>query len=507
MRNLGFFTIVLGFFLFAGSASATTYYIDYATGSDANSGTSKTAPWMHAPGMQGCSAVCASTAPKPADSFILKGGVTWPNSVFPQHWSWSGSNGSPIYIGVDKTWYTGASWNRPIFDAGGTPISGSWDGFLQAYSPTISYVTFDSIEMKGLNWQTAYSTGAMVCASIGGSSHVTFENVYVHGWSHTGGVTTDAFACFVTSGNTTGNVIDHSIFDGTDSTNGGDSGAFTYAWPSVTNSVVHDATNALLLSGSGESANNLIYNIHRSFDTSVHENAIEYIGTGTHYLHDNIIAGTVYGENMMVGNTNEIDYIWNNVIATGSGNPVHFPQSTGMSNMSMYAWNNTIVPASGVQCFLSSGFGGSWNTIDIRNNHCITTNSNIASTGLTVTTLIVNYNALMTPTEAAAAGYTSAQTYAYSPTASNCSGQANCPVGAGTNLASIATAALAGLQSDTNYACTQQTISGVVQAICPARTDAARPSSGAWDAGAYFLSGARLSGSPAAPTSLVAVAN
>src|SRR5258708_37166387 len=74
----------------AAAAQAATYYIDYAGGSDAGSGTSKTTPWQHVPGMNGCSGNCASANPQPGDSIILKGGVTWPNAAFPIMWSWSG---------------------------------------------------------------------------------------------------------------------------------------------------------------------------------------------------------------------------------------------------------------------------------------------------------------------------------------------------------------------------------------------------------------------------------
>ena len=62
-------------------ASAATYYIDYVTGNDANSGTSKAASWQHLPGMQGCAASCSSNIPVPGNTYILKGGVTWPQSL------------------------------------------------------------------------------------------------------------------------------------------------------------------------------------------------------------------------------------------------------------------------------------------------------------------------------------------------------------------------------------------------------------------------------------------
>src|SRR5580700_8550863 len=78
-----------------GTASATTYYIA-ANGSDGNSGTSKTSPWLHAPGMNGCSNTCGSVTPQPGDKFILRGGDTWHYSAnspvgLPWNWNWNGS--------------------------------------------------------------------------------------------------------------------------------------------------------------------------------------------------------------------------------------------------------------------------------------------------------------------------------------------------------------------------------------------------------------------------------
>src|ERR1035441_3666780 len=104
MKLLRLFALIV--LALVGSRSfAATYYVDYANGNDGNNGTSKTTAWKYAPGMYSCSAVCNSTALKPGDSVVLKGCVTWHNESFPWEPSFSGSNGSPIYYGVDKTWW------------------------------------------------------------------------------------------------------------------------------------------------------------------------------------------------------------------------------------------------------------------------------------------------------------------------------------------------------------------------------------------------------------------
>ncbi len=65
MKRFLLFSVLalLATFFAAGSAFATTYYIA-ANGSDSNNGTSKTTPWLHAPGMPSCTGTCASTTPR-----------------------------------------------------------------------------------------------------------------------------------------------------------------------------------------------------------------------------------------------------------------------------------------------------------------------------------------------------------------------------------------------------------------------------------------------------------
>lgn len=103
--------------LFAIPSFATTYYIDYASGSDGNLGTSRAIPWQRAPGMVGFQGQYAHAQ---GDSFIFKGGVTWPSSVLPLTMVASGGVGNPDTYTVDPTWFTGASYAPPIFDGGGT---------------------------------------------------------------------------------------------------------------------------------------------------------------------------------------------------------------------------------------------------------------------------------------------------------------------------------------------------------------------------------------------------
>ena len=127
MRKVVCIAVVAACFLVVRAVHATTYYVDYKSGADTNSGTSKATPWKHAPGMlgltvsntstgDGCTGNCLSTTINPGDSIILKGGTVWPYTVLPWQWTTSGSGSAStfgctgsgcIYIGYDPTWNQG----------------------------------------------------------------------------------------------------------------------------------------------------------------------------------------------------------------------------------------------------------------------------------------------------------------------------------------------------------------------------------------------------------------
>jgi hypothetical protein len=454
-----------------------------AGGSDSNSGATKLLSWAHLPGSPLATGNAASQVPVAGDSYIFKGGDTWTNANFPITWSWSGGAGNVITIGVDKTWYTGGSWVRPVWDAGGVAISPK-NVFM--YMSSVNYVTVGDLEMTGIYWTGVGTYAQLGSISEYGSDYLTYENLYIHNWTHAvGGGTTDANLMMIL-GQTTSPWCGHCLLTGSTIQNadgGGDSGYATYAWGgSVTNNVIHDVPNGVLEEDAGTSAQiagNLIYNIATSF-SSTHENAIETIGgtTTTIYIHDNVIGPNIVVESLMIGNTGETAYVWNNIFNTlgSTVNSPTFPQTTGQTGMSIYFWNNTVAPAAGYTCFAwVGGFGGTYNTIAIQNNHCITTNATLINIGFSVSTYTTGNNLLQTPTAATAQGYTSSSTYAYSPigvTGSTC--------GAGTNLTSSWPAGYS--TSDTSYANT--------------RTQLTRPVLGTiWDVGAYDCA----TGIPTAP--------
>jgi hypothetical protein len=198
MRKLWGLGLLLALMFAPGSANAATYYVDYTNGLDTNNGTSKATPWKRAPGMYGATGNVASTHINAGDSIILKGCVSWPNDNFawwPTATQFSnGTTGSPIYVGVDKTWWDAtvsgcsSAWNRPILDLQGKTTDSHGSNLSYVIdSKRVSYITWDNFEI--INWytypnSTSGSNNAVVF-DVGhgdGATNITVQNMYVHHW-------------------------------------------------------------------------------------------------------------------------------------------------------------------------------------------------------------------------------------------------------------------------------------------------------------------------------------
>lgn len=256
-------SILLILFSLGSLSHASTYYIDcqnsLGTSKDSNSGTSKSAAWVHHPYMNGFT---GSYAHSSGDRFIFRGGTDCPNSYLPLSLQAGGSSGNSDYYGVDTTWYagsasgtvntngtqvmlvsgtpfdpatgdwagntitingnpytissvhdagqlylttsagtqTGASYSAslfvlPQFDAQGSTISGSSTGGTMVLSQ-YNYVTFDHIRLTNYYWQGQPGSGGAIIINIAGSVGFELENSIVDNWSH------DTYAhCGSSSGN------------------------------------------------------------------------------------------------------------------------------------------------------------------------------------------------------------------------------------------------------------------------------------------------------------------
>ncbi len=101
----------------AGTASAATYYVDFARGNDSAAGTSPAEAWKHAPGDAAATGAVRAVRLAPGDTVLFRAGVVYRGSIaIPA----SGQPGAPIT-------YKGDGWGEgnAIID-GSRPISGQW---------------------------------------------------------------------------------------------------------------------------------------------------------------------------------------------------------------------------------------------------------------------------------------------------------------------------------------------------------------------------------------------
>jgi len=495
---LGVSLLLIVTFVGVSNAAATTTHYIAANGSDANNGTSKTTPWAHLPGMPGCSNSCSSYTPAAGDQFILRGGDTWGATSLGINWIWSGNSGGRIYIGVDQSYYAGASWTRPIFNCQTSTCN------LNTYGNVVwiagNYVTLDNIEFTGYQ----QSGGGALVAVYANNDEV--ENCYFHGWSRQPGATSvNSFALTNnwSGGAGIGTLFHNNVIDGSDSPNQDFMGGILHG-DQVYNNVIRYVYNGM--NGQFRAIyGNVVENNYVSVSGD-HCNMVRVGGITsgqTLWIYNNIIrhAGCSGGSNLYAladsFNPSATVYEYNNILydnenSFDKGITIGGHQQTGV----YYVYNNTLVALTG-SCLGNGEAPSTKSTVHYGNNHCISPNAICLATGTTC----VNDggNLLQTASQASANiashfdQYTPSETYAYSPVAAT-----NSTVVVGTNLASLCSGNVAALCSDTTYATYDSGSHAVAM-----RTVNARPSTGAWDIGAYQYAAGGPSPNP--PSGLVAV--
>ena len=485
-----------------------TYYISKSTGSDSNTSAqaqSKSTPWAHLPGMPSCTSNCGSYSPVAGDQFILRGGDHWVVSDLPVNFNSNGNIGSSIYIGVDKTWFTGSSWARPILDCQSTNCNPG-NGVIEIGG---SYVTVDNIEIVGIRFTTASGTMKGVQTT---SDHTLVENCYVHGWSHDPSFSSGndsgrgfALASNASGGGTAGQgvVFHDNVIDGQDTTQDMMGGADDSE--TVYNNVFRYVYNCV------RGIHTYVYNnlcediVIEGWANGDHANGISIFGpySGTSvFAYNNVVRNTtssavgsetfwILSNGACAGCTS---FIFNNVLYNNGRGIDTGDHPTVGSDGNFYIWNNT-VEGGGNHCY-GNGETGNSRPVYAGNNHCINV-ANVCDPNGTVCNAIgssVNLNQTTPQADANTSPhfdqYTASETYAYSPVAST-----NSTVGAGTNFTSVTLPSAGGA-----VVCSGNLASSCSDAVYTEydstnhvptfRTANSRPSSGAWDSGAYkFASG------------------
>ncbi len=513
--------------LMMGTASATTYYVA-ANGSDSNSGTAKTSPWQHAPGMKNCSGSCASASPKAGDSIIFRGGDTWHfgNSGLTPYagsmtwnFSYSGASGSPIYIGVDQTWSAGSAWARPIF-SGDDPITTSqvasctydYNNVNVVVLGTDNHIRLDNIEMSGFCASEASDPNAGM-VNFGGTDAIV-ENMYFHGFTISTAAVYDEQVAIHGSGNGfKGDLTNQCLSNVFDNSDGSLGNSGTYPNGKASLESIQNACAVVAFNVFNRVSNGIV-----GTSTSVHDNLFHDMYEPVGSVHGNIWnsnndglvnVGSQQFYNNVFYNINEgvsvwlmptpTAYIFNNV-AWNNSNSSNCYLLGGASGATVYFYNNT----SDAPCTLRALDNGSdprWDgTVYFENNHFIgysgTALSAMYSCDSGATCKWVDNGDELFQTEAVAnsQGYTAANDYAPASGGST--------IGAGADLSSScgSFSSDSELCGGTSDGALEQKSGGGQTALNPAIPMVPRQAS--WDIGAYKFASNQA---PAPPTNVTAV--
>lgn len=549
--------------------SGNNCYFVSAAGLDSNNGTTESTPWLHAPGMPNCSSACLTkqtAGMNPGEGVILRGGDTWHlgnSGASPytggtwdtSNWigtgttcQYEGTTSGCIYWGVDKTWFTGGSWVRPILTGDNALLATPGVGqFVASCSHSIvstnemmvgsQYSIIDNFEFTGQcvsrvngaepddQYLSYFGSG------ISGQGLLILENLYFHGWTTTSsaGTGNNSEACTVIGGGNNGiQVLDHIVVDGSDSN------PQACGW-GVFPSFYHFRDSIVRFTNQGVG----------QWCHDIHDNIFEDMNIPNIPTHGNVIECNANSEGNAANQpANTPNVVYNNIFRhdasqyVGSGDPdlwlcpnyqpeywfnnimedlggegwsiagvAHYPGcpiTNGVLTQSVAMFNNTLLDVPGGQpCSMDNG--GTDTTLTVLNEHLI--NSPFGAGGCNGNGNVSNI--IMSDAVGTSQGYTTG--VAGSSQANQCANDTTKPcspvsgtkstVGAGTNKqtycsalatytaeSAIATDAFTACKNSTTDGCSYNQTNHTMN--CPAQVAVLRPVSSAWDSGAYqFLAG------------------
>jgi hypothetical protein len=511
----------------SGLGVTSCYFVSQQAGaSDSNNGTSESTPWLHLPGMAGCTATCASTTPAPGNGFIFRGGDSWGLANFPISFTWSGTAANPMYIGVDQGWYSGSAWTRPIWTCGNN--AGGCGGAVAMLSLFASFAIFDNFEITGLNYTGTSSSTAGTGVIAEYSHDDTVENFYWHGvtyttpWANVNGPANSTFMSDL--GGEPSYANDTARYNVIDMTDSGGATTAVVSGPGVP--VAYGNYMKYVWTGLDSCGDNWHDNVvdHMSIPlnssvsgASYHQNAFKHLGAcynSVIFDYDNIVSNQVnwnggggavkFWLNGLPGNYTT--YAFNNLIYNNvPGNVVDNADQNHRitSSGTLYFFNNTIQCGTdsnmGV-CSVGMTTGGTLNAY-LSNNQWIqsSTTTPLSCTNNPGGSCTETNDLFQTLAQANSQGYTDTSVFAFQPV--NNSGSTVAP---GTNvqpycatIATINSNAGNACLSDTTYACTYNSTNHTVS--CPTRETVARTAEP--NIGAYQFSSDRAS-IPNAPAGL-----
>lgn len=393
------------------SLRAATYYIDFEAGLDTNSGKSRAEPWKRHPFMKGWSGTYSHS---PGDRYIFKGGVVWPNTTLPLDVASGGSRTTGNnYYGVDRDWYAGAEWTRPVLD-GEYRVSDC----IRIGNRT--HLTFDGLEVRRVSSSANFGYGLI---SGGGAAEILIDNCHLYGWRTTN-ARDDAHGGVIFSFHGPG--VDTIVIDRTEIENRENldvqwNGVCVRAVGTIRRSKIHSNSSGVLFCLDFDRSE--LHNIglpKGGFDPNYHLNGVyldpSTLGKSRGYIRNSYLYDVGGAANMAYPNVRAgaIVYVYNNVFHGAMSaqlaiqiEPYNYANE-GPGHC--YVWNNTIANSqSGRPAIRVVGRPVKLGSLSLENNHIIGVAARISDASpATVRSLTSSNNLIQTPAEAAAFGLTAA---------------------------------------------------------------------------------------------------
>lgn len=405
-------------------ARGATYYIDYAGGNDAANGLSTVTAWKTHPYMR--QGAHPSYVHATGDSFVFKGGVTWPNACFTMQITAGGAAGNPDHYTTDVSWYSGPAYTPPHFDAQGIELAGAFDVMLM-FSPTTTphHVSISGIDFTGLYWSGNKAYGWVAYVNLQISHDIIFNGCTFRNWSHAPMPTTDQLKVIIGANSAPFNpgcIIQNCNFDGENADNatqGRSSGEATYAYSgNVLNCTFRNIASGTIVTGDPVSVTPQVVSscefgpVYMSYDSAAHPDGLFMNGGNLFYWHDNYIHDC-YVESVFAGNGSGAErlYLWNNVIWNCKTSPAII-ENNFYAGAQLYVWNNTIASGS-LYCIRNVNRGvGPLGVLDMRNNLFITdAGVLLQDPGASITSLTNQNNITLSTSAAFVQGYSESNRY------------------------------------------------------------------------------------------------
>lgn len=260
MRLLKGVALFIALALLPVASHAATFYIDFAASDDSGAAT-KLDPWKRSPGMVGFGGTYVHSA---GDVFVFKGGTTWDNSALPLTVTNSGGIGTPDQYTVDETWYAGASFSPPVFDA-------------QATDTALVVVNGSNVTVNGLDLANLKAVAFGDFSIEGTGDNVTASNCIVRNWQNVDNTLQDHKWGGINLDNNW--TVDNCTISGdvaNDNANGVGVRGSAVTGATIKNSTISGVPNAMVFSEFSNSSifGNDVHSLHASASEATHENGI-----------------------------------------------------------------------------------------------------------------------------------------------------------------------------------------------------------------------------------------